>query len=82
MIRGCHALTEEWQTMADAGAGQRIRRSGVRPCSLHRSGGILLVSPGALLYHVTSRGNAHAAIFLDDKDRERFLTVSSPDAWI
>jgi REP element-mobilizing transposase RayT len=30
--------------------------------------------PGAL-YHVTSRGNAHASIFLDDIDRKTFLAV-------
>jgi putative transposase len=30
--------------------------------------------PGAI-YHVTSRGNARAAIYLDDHDRDRFLTV-------
>ena len=30
--------------------------------------------PGAL-YHITSRGNAQAAIFLDDEDRKRFLAV-------
>ncbi len=30
--------------------------------------------PGAL-YHVTARGNAQAAIFLDDEDREIFLDV-------
>jgi len=27
------------------------------------------------LYHVTARGNAHADIFLDDEDRERFLQL-------
>lgn len=30
--------------------------------------------PGAI-YHVTARGNAQAAIFLDDHDRDRFLTI-------
>jgi len=30
--------------------------------------------PGAL-YHVTSRGNGRADIFLDDADRETFLRV-------
>jgi len=30
--------------------------------------------PGAL-YHVTSRGNARAAIYVDDTDRERFLAL-------
>ena len=30
--------------------------------------------PGAL-YHVTSRGNARAAIYADDTDRERFLAL-------
>ncbi len=30
--------------------------------------------PGAI-YHVTARGNAKAAIFLDDHDRDRFLAV-------
>jgi hypothetical protein len=30
--------------------------------------------PGAV-YHVTSRGNARAAIFLDDTDRQTFLDV-------
>jgi putative transposase len=30
--------------------------------------------PGAI-YHVTARGNAQAAIFLDDHDRERFLAI-------
>ena len=30
--------------------------------------------PGAL-YHVTSRGNGRAAIYLDDRDREAFLNV-------
>jgi len=30
--------------------------------------------PGAV-YHVTSRGNANQAIFIDDKDRGRFLDV-------
>jgi putative transposase len=30
--------------------------------------------PGAI-YHITARGNAQAAIFLDDDDRDRFLTV-------
>lgn len=29
------------------------------------------------IYHVTARGNAQAAIFLDDEDRDRFLTVLS-----
>lgn len=32
--------------------------------------------PGAI-HHVTSRGNAQAAIFLDDEDRDSFLTVLS-----
>jgi putative transposase len=32
--------------------------------------------PGAL-YHVTSRGNAREAIFFDDKDRARFLSIFS-----
>jgi putative transposase len=27
------------------------------------------------LYHVTSRGNGRAAIYLDDEDREAFLTI-------
>ena len=27
------------------------------------------------LYHITSRGNAQAPVFLDDEDRERFLAV-------
>jgi hypothetical protein len=30
--------------------------------------------PGAI-YHVTSRGNAQASIFLDDIDRSTFLSV-------
>lgn len=30
--------------------------------------------PGAI-YHVTSRGNAQASIFLDDIDRSTFLAV-------
>ncbi|NLW81562.1 MAG: addiction module toxin RelE, partial [Desulfovibrionales bacterium] len=30
--------------------------------------------PGAI-YHVTSRGNAQASIFLDDIDRNTFLSV-------
>ena len=30
--------------------------------------------PGAL-YYVPSRGNAHAPIFLDARDRERFLAI-------
>ena len=30
--------------------------------------------PGAV-YHVTSRGNGRAAIYLDDEDREAFLKV-------
>lgn len=30
--------------------------------------------PGAL-YHVTARGNARQAIFLDDDDRHRFLEI-------
>ena len=30
--------------------------------------------PGAV-YHVTARGNARAAVFLDDDDRRRFLTL-------
>ena len=33
-----------------------------------------LVYPGAV-YHITSRGNAQAAIFLDDEDRDSFLAV-------
>lgn len=37
-----------------------------RPLRLEYSGAI---------YHVTSRGNAQAAIFLDDGDRDSFLTV-------
>jgi putative transposase len=37
-----------------------------RPLRLEFSGAI---------HHVTSRGNARAAIFLDDADRDRFLTV-------
>ncbi|MBS4098946.1 MAG: hypothetical protein KGZ83_19150 [Sulfuricella sp.] len=32
--------------------------------------------PGAI-YHVTARGNARAAIFLDDEDRSLFLAVLS-----
>jgi REP element-mobilizing transposase RayT len=32
--------------------------------------------PGAI-YHVTSRGNALRAVFLDDKDRENFLEILS-----
>ena len=34
--------------------------------------------PGAL-YHVTSRGNARRKIFLDDSDREAFLSTL---AWV
>jgi putative transposase len=30
--------------------------------------------PGAL-YHVTARGNGRQPIFMDDADRERFLTA-------
>jgi REP element-mobilizing transposase RayT len=41
--------------------------------------------PGAL-YHVTSRGNARAAIYADDADRERFLAlltqVVQRDHWL
>lgn len=30
------------------------------------------------LYHVTARGNAQRDIFLDDEDRQQFLTVLAP----
>jgi REP element-mobilizing transposase RayT len=33
-----------------------------------------LAFPG-VIYHVTSRGNARAAIYLDDKDRQLFLRL-------
>jgi|CXWL01.1.fsa_nt_gi hypothetical protein len=33
--------------------------------------------PGAL-YHVTARGNARQDLFLDDEDRQQFLTVLAP----
>lgn len=39
---------------------------GVRSCFVHA---------GGALYHVTARGNARQAIFLDDHDRHRFLDV-------
>jgi len=32
--------------------------------------------PGAV-YHITSRGNARQSIFLEDKDREKFLEILS-----
>jgi len=36
--------------------------------------------PGTV-YHVTSRGNAQAAIFLDDADRELFLHTLFEQIW-
>ena len=35
--------------------------------------------PGAL-YHVTARGHARAAVFLDDDDRRRFLALLAETA--
>lgn len=45
-----------------------MRRPTIRP----RARPLRIEFPGAL-YHVTSRGNAKVAIFLDDADREEFL---------